>query len=101
MKKAKLQIVEFDEKARKDFITGFHKRKVEQKRIKVQKSKAKTKEAKRESRKAKRQKLSTVLPDLERIEGMNIVEQPKQKIVLETTERITTVTIEELNMDEL
>jgi ribosomal RNA-processing protein 17 len=49
MRRDKLVVV-FDEAARKDYLTGFHKRKVERRKVAEEKRKTMEKEARREAK---------------------------------------------------
>ena len=49
-------------------MTGFHKRKVEEKKKRVEYAKKKVHEEKRESRRERLKKLNSVIPELEKIE---------------------------------
>ena len=54
----------------RDYITGFHKRKVEQKKARVQKAIHREKEEKREFRKEKYKKLAAVIPQVDQIDAV-------------------------------
>jgi hypothetical protein len=97
-----IELISYNEQDRKEFITGFHKRKVALNKLRVQKAIQNQKEDKRESRRQVRKKISQVLPEVLRIDQIMDVQRN-----VETTEthRISSgevvVTVEEFEPDDL
>lgn len=65
-----IEIIAYNEEDRKEFITGFRKRKLKLKKDRIEKAINRQKEEKREARRASRKKVSQALPEVERIEQM-------------------------------
>ncbi|KAI9100377.1 hypothetical protein DFS34DRAFT_648297 [Phlyctochytrium arcticum] len=105
---AVVEEVTYDENDRQDFLTGFHKRKLEQKRLARERAIKREKDEKREFRK-ENNKLHLVQDELNRIEAVNNpgvvredigsdeegTEPLRKETKTETTQRVTTVTISE------
>ncbi|KAI8616859.1 hypothetical protein BC830DRAFT_1116304 [Chytriomyces sp. MP71] len=105
-------LVSYDDASRSDYLTGFHKRKLEKIKKAKERDAALEREAVRESRKEKRNKLSGVFDEIERIESLNeearknkqsqdVDAADMRKVVVEKRliangNKMVTVTIEEL-----
>ncbi|KND03340.1 uncharacterized protein SPPG_02383 [Spizellomyces punctatus DAOM BR117] len=92
----------YDESARRDFLTGFHKRKLEQKRKAKERYEQKIKEERRELRK-ENNKRHLIVSDLERIEAVASKDEaatPETVSTIPSATRVTTVTVSDWNPDE-
>ncbi|TPX60531.1 hypothetical protein PhCBS80983_g01685 [Powellomyces hirtus] len=98
----------YDESARTDYLTGFHKRKLEKKKAAIEKWELKQKEERRELRK-ENNKRHLIIEDLERIESVTQERAADADELKETTldvstipssTRVTTVTISEWNPED-
>jgi Nucleolar protein 12 (25kDa) len=91
-----VELISYNEADRKEFITGFHKRKVAHQKARVAKAVNRQKEEKRDSRKLVRAKISAVLPDVARIDEIQLggVETQREKIngINDGEEIVVTVT---------
>ena len=97
-----LDSVEYDANARHEFITGFHKRKLQCKKDRVAKAVEREKEEKREHRRSKQKKLTGMLPELDKLE--EIIKKCTNVSSVELHQGLetrTTVTIEDFDVDEL
>jgi hypothetical protein len=65
------QVVEYDDGARQEYLTGFHKRKLEKQKAGALKRAAAAAEELREARRERARPLSLVKDELERIEALN------------------------------
>ncbi|EGF78338.1 hypothetical protein BATDEDRAFT_90914 [Batrachochytrium dendrobatidis JAM81] len=110
--KPKVESVQFDETARKDFLTGFHRRKVELHKKKVEKAKNRQKEEKREHRRERYSRLAAVMPKLEIIDSIgrgkaysDTASDSKDAVesvsVIAAPKKVTTVTVTELDTHSL
>ncbi|KAI8820819.1 nucleolar protein 12-domain-containing protein [Fimicolochytrium jonesii] len=100
--------VVYDDSARRDYLTGFHKRKLEKKKAAIERHEARVKEERRELRK-ENNKRHLIVDDLERIEAVT-QEQAldsnahKERTVdvatIPSETRITTVTISDWNPED-
>ncbi|KAJ3168635.1 hypothetical protein HDU88_001528 [Geranomyces variabilis] len=100
--------VTYDDSARREFLTGFHKRKLEKKKAAIEKWAEKAKEERRELRK-ENNKRHLILDDLERIEAVTqeraaAADEVKEKTVevatIPSASTITTVTISDWNPEQ-
>ncbi|KAJ3176301.1 hypothetical protein HDU87_005343 [Geranomyces variabilis] len=100
--------VAYDDAARREFLTGFHKRKLEKKKAAIEKWAEKAKEERRELRK-ENNKRHLILDDLERIEAVTqeraaATDKVKEKTVevatIPSASTITTVTISDWNPEQ-
>ncbi|KAJ3022693.1 hypothetical protein HKX48_005463 [Thoreauomyces humboldtii] len=101
--------VSYDDSARQDYLTGFHKRKLEKKKVAIAKYSEKMKEERRELRR-ENNKRHLILEDLERIEAVTqeraaaaneIKERAVNVSTIPSSTRLTTVTISDWNPEEL
>ncbi|KAJ3303089.1 hypothetical protein HDV03_004168 [Kappamyces sp. JEL0829] len=84
--------VDFDPKARHEFVTGFHKRKVAAHKKKVEKAKARDHEEKLVNRREKRAKLAKLSGLVEEIDSV-AAKNTDSPSVLQTTTEETKVTV--------
>lgn len=70
-RKNKDEVIQYDESQRAEFLTGFHKRKLERKKKIVEKIKEKVKEEKREARKVKREKSKDFLDKVLKVDEIS------------------------------
>ncbi|KAI8894194.1 hypothetical protein BC833DRAFT_568545 [Globomyces pollinis-pini] len=106
IKKSKpVEFVAYNEDERREFVTGFHKRKLAAHKLKVEKAKNRDKEAKRENIREKRAKISKVIPLVKEIDA--ILEKNDLETTVKKTkglDTVTTVTVTEFDpnsIDEL
>jgi ribosomal RNA-processing protein 17 len=86
------EYVAFDEKKRNDFVTGFHKRKMEIKKEKFGKYQQHLLDEKREKRREKESKVRSQIKQVKQIDAI----QRKSDKVFESQDMKITVTVEEL-----
>ncbi|KAJ3416004.1 hypothetical protein HDV05_003601 [Chytridiales sp. JEL 0842] len=97
--------IAYDEKARREFLTGFHKRKVEKKKKKQEyhanKVKEELKEMRRENKSSKR---NLIQEDLERIDAISRITSSKgatpEVKTLPTQNKVISVTVTEVVDDD-
>lgn len=91
VQRKRVELIEYNEAERLDYVTGFHKRKQEAHKLKVTKAKNRDKEEKRVNVREKRSRLATMAPMVREIDL--IAQRPEKVISIETITTETSQTV--------
>eukprot|EP00126_Sphaerothecum_destruens_P005432 Sdes_comp18762_c0_seq1m9158 len=86
-------ILKFDENDRRDFLSGFRKRKTERRKVALEEKKKKEKELKLQEKKEKRDARNALLASHPDIEEFGKFKEDQDQIQYFEKEKLTTVTI--------